>query len=69
MMHTFTGMEASKNYCQPRRAVNNGVSSIVRYFLGTFRLNFWNIGLFAYFLALEKVGRQSGEIMKSELIY
>ncbi|WP_170115089.1 hypothetical protein [Pleionea mediterranea] len=50
-------MDASGSYCQPWKAVNNGVLTGMSDFEEPAGLNCWSVGPFAFFLALEKEGR------------
>ena len=50
-------MDASGSYCQPWKAVNNGVLTGMSDFEEPVGLNCWNVGPFAFFLALGKEGR------------
>ena len=56
--HTSTGMDASGSYCQPWKAVNNGVLIGMSDFEEPAGLNCWSVGPFAFFLALGKEGRR-----------
>ena len=60
-------MEASGSYCQPWKAVNNGVLTGMSDFEEPAGLNCWNAGPFAFFLALEKEGRLKGRNKGSEI--
>ncbi|WP_146196070.1 hypothetical protein [Pleionea mediterranea] len=44
--HTATGMDASGSYCQPWKAVNNGVLTGMNDFEEPEGLNCWNVGPF-----------------------
>ncbi|WP_146196164.1 hypothetical protein [Pleionea mediterranea] len=46
MPHTSTGMDASGSYCQPWKAVNNGVLTGMNDFEIPEGLNCWNAGPF-----------------------
>ena len=46
MPHTSTGMDASGSYCQPWKAVNNGVLTGMSDFEEPEGLNCWNVGPF-----------------------
>jgi hypothetical protein len=50
-------MDARGSYCQPWKAVNNGVLTGMNDFEEPVGLNYWSAGPFAFFLALEKEGR------------
>ena len=65
--HTSTGMDASGSYCQPWKAVNNGVLTGMSDFEEPEGLNCWNAGPFAFFLALEKEGRPKGRNKGNEI--
>ncbi|WP_146196115.1 hypothetical protein [Pleionea mediterranea] len=65
--HTSTGMDASGSYCQPWKAVNNGVLTGMSDFEEPAGLNCWNAGPFAFFLALEKEGRPKGRNKGNEI--
>jgi hypothetical protein len=60
-------MDASGSYCQPWKAVNNGVLTGMNYFEESEGLNCWSVGPFAFFLALEKEGRLKGRNKGSEI--
>jgi len=52
--HTATGMDASGSYCQPWKAVNNGVLTGMSDFEEPAGLNCWNAGPFTFFLAWKR---------------
>jgi hypothetical protein len=52
-------MDASGSYCQPWKAVNNGVLTGMIDFEEPEGLNCWSAGPFAFFWALAKEGRRS----------
>ena len=51
-------MDASGSYCQPWKAVNNGVLIGMSDFEEPAGLNCWSVEPFAFFLALGKEGRR-----------